>query len=161
MNPPEETLVKSLQSQLQPILPDDTMAEAGRKALLGDFVQMLAHEAGSRSGEDIEDVHDMRVATRRMRSTLLLLADHYKPKAVKPYQRQLRKIAQTLGAVRDLDVLIGNVSGFRDTLDDEHRDDLQPVLDELDDERMSARHDLIRMLDKKSYKRFVEITADF
>ena len=42
-----------LQTFIQPIDPQDTMAEAGRKVLLHDFIKMLEHEAGSRSGEDI------------------------------------------------------------------------------------------------------------
>ncbi len=161
MNPQHEALVETLKNQVQPVSPDDTMAEAGRKALLGDLITMLENEAGSRSGEDIENVHDMRVATRRMRSTLRLLAEYYKAKAIQPYQRQLRKFARSLGAVRDLDVLIKNVKDFSDTLDEDKHDDLQPVLDALEEERASARHDLIRALDKKSYKRFVEDYSTF
>ncbi len=156
MNPQPETFIEALQNQLQPVEPGDTMAEAGRKALLSDLIKMLQHEAGSRSGEDIEDVHDMRVATRRMRSTLRLLGDYFKPKAIKPFQRQLRKIAQVLGAVRDLDVLIKNVSDFQATLDDDHRADLDSVVAMLEADRTIARRDLIRMLNKKSFQRFVE-----
>lgn len=161
MNPEPETQLEALQSQVQPIEPGDTMAEAGRKALLSDLVKMLEHEAGSRSGEDIEDVHDMRVATRRMRSTLRLLANHFKPKAIKPIQSQLRKIAQALGAVRDLDVLIQNVKDYQETLDENHRTDLEPVITLLDEERTEARHDLIRTLNKKSYQRFIEDYSAF
>ncbi len=161
MNPQPETLIEALQNQLQPVEPGDTMAEAGRKALLGDLVRMLQHEAGSRTGEDIEDVHDMRVATRRMRSTLRLLATHFKPKAIKPIQRQLRKLALVLGAVRDLDVLIKNVSDYQATLDEDHRADLEPVIVLLEIERSKARHDLIRTLDKKNYQRFIDEYSAF
>src|SRR5688572_21869623 len=95
-----------LESQVQSVSPQDTMAEAGRKVLLADFIKMLKHEAGARTGEDIEDVHDMRVATRRMRSALRLFESYFKPKWVDAYSRRLRKIARALGVVRDLDVLI-------------------------------------------------------
>ena len=161
MNPEPETQLEALQTQVQPIEPGDTMAEAGRKALLGDLVKMLEHEAGSRSGEDIEDVHDMRVATRRMRSTLRLLGEYFKPKAIKPIQRQLRKLAGVLGAVRDLDVLIKNVKDYQATLDEDHRADLEPVIALLEQERLEARHDLIRTLNKKSYQRFIEDYSAF
>lgn len=110
-----ETL-ENLKAHLRAIEPNDTMTEAGRKALLADFVAMLDHEAGSRSGEDSEDVHDMRVATRRMRSGFRLLEDYFKPKAIYPFQRRLRKVARALGAVRDLDVMSADLRKYIDTL---------------------------------------------
>jgi CHAD domain-containing protein len=161
MPPVQEEVIAGLQAQVQPVLPEDTMAEAGRKVLLDQFVKMLHHENGSRSGEDIEDVHDMRVATRRMRSALRLLEDYYKPKLVRVYRRQLRKIARALGAVRDLDVLIADVKQFQTTLGDTQKADIQVVIDRLDEERTHLRNDLVRVLDKGDYRRFVEDFSDF
>ncbi len=156
MSEPSEPMIDTLQAQIQPVEPLDTMAEAGRKALLNDFVKMLSHEAGSRLGEDPEEVHDMRVSLRRMRSTLRLLANYYKPKAIEPYLSEMRKIARVLGAVRDLDVMIGNLSAYRAALDPTAAAAFQPVLDELDKRRSGARKDLLRLLDKGSYRRFVK-----
>ena len=68
--------------------------------------RMKRHEAGSRTGEDIESVHQMRVAIRRMRSLFRLVGAYYKPKTVDKYSRDLRRIARALGNIRDLDVLI-------------------------------------------------------
>jgi len=48
------------------------MSEAGRKVLRTHFARMLANEAGTRLGEDIEELHDMRVATRRLRAVLFV-----------------------------------------------------------------------------------------
>ena len=151
-----EELLQTLTSQVQPVQPDDTMAEAGRKALLPEFLKVLKHEAGSRTGADIEDVHDMRVATRRIRSTLRLLDPYYKPKAIEPFNRQLRKTARALGVVRDLDVMINNLQKFAASLPAEHAVALQPVLARLDEERTAARADLNKALDKKSYRRFLK-----
>lgn len=152
---PTVDLMEVLKAQMQPILPNDTMAEAGRKALLPDFVDMLKHEAGSRTGTDMEDVHDMRVATRRMRSIMQLLSTYYKPKSLRVHSRSLRKIARSLGAVRDLDVLIDNVQTFQSTLGDADQMPLQPIIERLDGERQYARHELIRSLDKGDTRRFL------
>ena len=54
--------------QIIGISPDDTLAEAGKKVWLYYFAEMLCHESGTILGENIEELHDMRVATRRMRS---------------------------------------------------------------------------------------------
>lgn len=156
-----DELITALTPQIQPIKPDDTMAEAGRKALLPELIKMLKHEAGSRTGEDIEDVHDMRVSIRRIRSTLRLLNAYYKPKAIDPYNRQLRRVARALGAVRDLDVMIDNLTKFEAELPEERRAALQPVFDKLNSERKTARHDLNRLFDKGSYRRFLTDFGQF
>ncbi len=150
-----------LKSQVQVVEPEDTMAEATRKALLPDFLSMLDHEAGSRTGEDIEDVHDMRVATRRMRSALQLLSDYFKPKPVREHTQSLRKIARSLGEVRDLDVLILDLQTFQQTMDEDGKLGLQTVIDRLDGERSFARYHLTRMLDKNAYRRFTDEYAKF
>src|SRR5262245_29152747 len=103
-----EERIADLETHRAAVSPTDTMGEAGRKVLLTEFIHVLQHEAGSRSGEDIEDVHDMRVAIRRMRSAFQLFKPYYKAKDVRPYRRGLRRIGWALGDVRDLDVLIDN-----------------------------------------------------
>ncbi len=158
---PTMSRTDELKSQVKEVQPDDTMAEATRKALLPDFLDMLDHEAGSRTGDDIEDVHDMRVATRRMRSALQLLSDYFKPKTVREHTRSLRRIARSLGAVRDLDVLILDLQEFQKSLDDEGQAAFQSIIERLDGERSYARHHLIRLLDKNAYRRFTEDYAKF
>jgi CHAD domain-containing protein len=175
-----------LESQVQSVSPQDTMAEAGRKVLLADFIKMLKHEAGARTGDDLEDVHDMRVATRRMRSALRLFESYFKPKWIDAYSRRLRKIARALGVVRDLDVLIQSVEQYgallelpkrashkklsdeekaeRDaakTLADEQQTALATALESLKTRRDEARADLIDVLDSKSYRRFAQEFGEF
>lgn len=143
-----------LKAHLRAVQPDDLMAEAGRKVLLAQFIIMLKHEAGSRTGEDIEDVHDMRVAIRRMRSALRLLSPYYKAKIVRAYNSHLRTIARALGAVRDLDVLLVDLQRHADAHDDTAR--LQPLFEMIEEDIRSRRQDLNRALDKNSYAQFIE-----
>ncbi|MEO8395281.1 MAG: CHAD domain-containing protein [Chloroflexota bacterium] len=157
----EPSQTESLQAHVLPIDPQDLMAEAGRKALLNDFIKTLSHEAGSRVGEDPEEVHDMRVSVRRMRSTLRLLGAYYKPKSIDPYLSEMRKIAETLGAVRDLDVMIAELQAYQEKLDETGKADLQPALDQMDKDRSKARKELIRLLDKGAYRRFVKDFSAF
>jgi CHAD domain-containing protein len=146
-----------LESHVQTITPTDTMAEAGRKLLLKDYIAMLDHEAGSRTGEDIEDVHDMRVATRRMRSALRLLEPYYKSKPIRTFRTQLSKVADALGEVRDLDVLIHDLEKYGD----KNELSLAAAIGLLDAERVEARHNLNRALDRRDYARFVEAFRHF
>jgi CHAD domain-containing protein len=161
-----DALIDALKTNVQPLSADDSMSEAGRKLMLREFVTMLKHEAGSRAGGDIEDVHDMRVATRRMRSALRLLDHYYKPKATKSFNRKLRRVARALGGVRDLDVMIVAFEKYGRSLptDDTaavNQAALTRVIAAMDAERQLARLELIHALDRGEYRRFVDDFAAF
>jgi CHAD domain-containing protein len=157
----EPTLIERLKAGDQPVLADDAIAEAGRKVLLRQFTTMLKHEAGSRTGADIEDVHDMRVATRRMRSTMRLIEPYFKPKRIRAYNAMLRRIAAALGAVRDLDVLIEDLTRYMSDGQHENAAALAEVVALLDSRRTPARAALNLLFDKGQYRRFTEDFAAF
>ena len=88
---------------------DDTLAVAARKVLGQQTVKMRANIAGTIEGEDPEYLHDLRVATRRLRSALRLFAGVLGPRRSDALRRDLGWMAQHLGTVRDLDVFILNL----------------------------------------------------
>ena len=133
--------------------PDDPMAEAGRKALHFHFERMLANEPGVRANEDIEFVHDMRVATRRMRSAFRVFGDFFTSKTTKPHRDDLRSVAGALGDVRDLDVFREKTVAYQQ----DHPDaGFSPLYEEWDGWYEDARERLIKHLDSKSFARFVK-----
>lgn len=138
--------------------PEDPMAEAGRKALFFHFERMLYNEPISRRGEDIEGVHDMRVATRRMRSALRLFGPFFDEKAIDPFRKELRLIADALGAVRDLDVFKEKAEHFMAAHPEA---DLTPLLDGWEQRYAKARRKLIATLDKGRFDRFVKRFHEF
>ena len=152
---PEERIAYLKDTQ-QNIQRTDVMAEAGRKVLLADWITMLEYEAGSRIGEDIEAVHDMRVAIRRMRSLLRLLNPYLQAHKIKPFRRGLRQIGFSLGVVRDLDVLLQNLHTYQLTQETEQQVVLQEVIEKLKQQRANARVQLIALLDSKFYRRFIK-----
>jgi CHAD domain-containing protein len=131
------------------------MAEAGRKIFAQQVRHMKNHEAGSRTGEDIESVHQMRVAIRRMRSLFNLIDAHYRPKTVAKYERGLRDIARALGVIRDLDVLILDLQEFQASLPPESQRAMAQVVSTLDDRRSACRIRLNQLFDSKRYARFL------
>ena len=137
------------------ILLRDPMAEAGRKLLAAQLDRMLRHEAGSRTGENIESVHQMRVAIRRMRSLFMLIGATYKPKTVNKFSRGLRRIARALGNIRDLDVLIHDLKAFRQSLPEGEQAMLDQVVKRLDSRRSGHREQLNALFDSKYYARFL------
>jgi CHAD domain-containing protein len=134
----------------------DPLAEAGRKILRFHFARMLEREAGTRGGEDIEDLHRMRVATRRMRAAWRLFGDAYRPKAERRYVRELRTVASSLGAVRDLDVLLENLAAYVAAHPAEEGEALKPLAAAWQEQREAARRAMVSMLDSSAYRRFVD-----
>ncbi len=135
---------------------DDPVAEAGRKVLRFHLARMLAAEAGTRSGENPEDLHKMRVATRRMRAAWRVFGDGFRRGRVRRSVGGLRTLAGNLGGVRDLDVLIDLLEAHAAGLDPAARDALRPLVDAWRAERDRARTALLRYLDSAAYRKFVE-----
>lgn len=156
----EKRMVR-LEAQLSPVNGEDTAAQAGRKVLLGNFIKMMAQEEGSRQGDDIEHVHDMRVAIRRMRSVINIFGNYYKPKAFDAYVKGLRKTARRLGTVRDLDVMIDDLSRYKSEQDEANQAAVQGLIDALDEKRTEARKKLIIWFDSKDYSAFLKAFSQF
>ncbi len=135
---------------------DDAFAEAGRKVLRFHLARMLVTEPGTRSGEDPEDLHKMRVATRRMRAAWRVFGDGFRRGRVRRSVGGLRTLAGDLGAVRDLDVLIDGLDAYLGRLGPTERVALQPLADAWRAERDRARTTLVRYLDSGAYRRFVD-----
>ena len=130
------------------------MAEAGRKVMGYHFAQMLLHEAGTRLGEDIEELHDMRVATRRMRAAFEVFGEAFDRKAVKTHLKGLRATGRALGRVRDLDVFMEKAQQYLESVPQEERSGLDPLLSLWELERQEDREKMLAYLDSEEYSTF-------
>lgn len=140
---------------------DDHVAEAGRKVMRFHLARMIAREAGVRSGHDLEDVHGMRVATRRQRAAWRVFGEAFRPGRTKRYRSGLRDVAARLGAVRDLDVLVEAADAYRADLPVTEQRAMEPLLADWRAHRDDARVLLIRELDSDGYRRWLDDYRDF
>jgi CHAD domain-containing protein len=138
------------------------MSKAGRKIVHYHFARMLSHEAGARAGTDLEELHDMRVATRRLRATLRVFAPYYTKRTVRDHVKRLKQAARLLGAVRDLDVALLKAQSYLASLPPGREHDLDPLLEAWRGRRDQARQQMLRYMDgakyvdlKESFGRFV------
>jgi CHAD domain-containing protein len=88
---------------------DDLLPLAARKIVGQQTLKMRMNVHGALEDLDPEYLHDLRVATRRLRSALRLLGGVVGPKRCDTLRAELGWIGQILGAVRDLDVFIWNL----------------------------------------------------
>ena len=88
------------------------MAVAAKKILLGRLYEMEEAEPGVLLERDIKDVHNMRVALRKMRSANLIFKDFLEPVKLAEMEAGIRKTLSRLGELRDLDVILEKADGW-------------------------------------------------
>ncbi len=143
------------------VLAEDHVAEAGRKVMRFHLARMLEREPGVRTGANLEDVHKMRVATRRQRAAWRVFREAYKQGRTKAHRDGLRDVARRLGAVRDLDVQLEGTDAYRADHPATEQRALEPLLASWRQHRDDARALLIKELDSPGYQRFLDDYLDF
>lgn len=141
--------------------PTQSLSEAGRIVFAYHFHSFLKHETGVRAGDDIEAVHDMRVATRRMRATLRIFERGFSPQTLKFLHENLREATRMLGAVRDLEVFITKFLAYQQTLPLDEQAGLAPLVEHCYLQHEHARTKMLAYLDSKAYEKFKAKTANF
>jgi len=109
--------------------------------------KIIQHLPGTIKGEDPEELHDMRVATRRLRATMLVFHACFPGYTFAFLYRRVSDLTKALGSVRDMDVQREAVIRRRDALPEELRPDVDRWLDGLGVEREEARARMIEELE--------------
>lgn len=135
------------------IAPNDTIGQVALATLRRHFTRLLTKEPGTRLGDDIEELHDMRVASRRLRAAVALFGEFLPAEAAR-LRPELAWVGQTIGAVRDLDVQIADFDDAATDLPDSEREALARLLAVLVEERARARAEMLQALDSPRYERF-------
>jgi CHAD domain-containing protein len=94
------------------LLSDDMMAKAAEKIFKAQFHEVEKTESGVISAKDIEDVHDIRVALRKIRSANLIFANFLDPKWLEKTEQNVKQMLSFFGAIRDLDVLLEKTDAY-------------------------------------------------
>ncbi|MCC6443916.1 MAG: CHAD domain-containing protein [Armatimonadetes bacterium] len=140
---------------------EDSMVSAGKVTMSFHFNRILRHEPGTRAGEDIEALHDMRVATRRLRAAFRVFSRTFKKEAVGGLLEDVRWLGGGLGTVRDLDVLLEFLEGYRREAPQEDMPGLDALIADRRAERGSRRMEMLALLDSERYEQFKADFQDF
>lgn len=130
-------------------------AEYGFAWLRRQWAEFLHHEPGTRLGEDIEALHQMRVATRRLRATIALFRGVL-PARLEVLRDELQWAGHELGAVRDLDVQIEHMHGLQAGVPPEEAAALAPLVAILEEQRAAERQLLTELLDSARFEALVQ-----
>jgi CHAD domain-containing protein len=115
--------------------------------------EVFEHSAGVLDLGDIEPVHDMRVATRRLRAALEVFAPCFPRKRHRKALRRVKGLADALGARRDLDVEIELLEGLAGEVATRDRDALAALIEDLQARQRQANNDLAPFVAPKRLKK--------
>jgi Ppx/GppA phosphatase family/CHAD domain len=133
--------------------------DSGKRMLAERIDKLLDWPDEILHNEDIEAVHKMRVATRRLRATLDAFKMCCEPKEFKKTYRHIKKIADLLGEARDTDVMLQGLHCKLEEAPSEERSGIQWLIQRLKAYRQQIQQDLqvyFTRLDEQALRKQVE-----
>lgn len=141
--------------------PGMSFCQAGRAVMGFHFYRLLANEPGTVRGDDPEPIHDMRVATRRLRAALRAFRPAFGKRALERYVEDVRWLGDMLGKTRDLDVFVEWLEAYEQAADPDLRPYVRRVLQDRKNARARERSALLTALNSPRYQEFSHAFSDF
>lgn len=127
---------------------DSAVCVFGAGVLLNHLQALQREVEGVRQARDIEFIHRMRVASRRLRSALELFCDCIPVKRYARWESQVRAITRALGDARDTDVQIELLTRFLASLEHpDFRPGIRRLLLRLNQRRTGLQANVLTALD--------------
>ena len=126
--------------------PDTEFREAAARAVEKRTNEVFVFQQGVLDMSDIERVHDMRVATRRLRAVMEVFAPCFPKKPHRKALRDVKRLADALGERRDPDVHIEALERIAGRLTAEDRPGIESLEEELRASQTAANEALAQML---------------
>lgn len=102
--------------------------DAAGRVILTRWREMMSYRDGTLLGEDIEELHAMRVSSRRLRAAMDAFDAAFPRTSFRPLLRQVKEITDVLGAARDLDVAVERLTATLATMDADERPGLEGLI---------------------------------
>jgi len=112
------------------------------------IARMATYTRAVRRGNDPDAVHDMRVASRRLRAALSVFEGAFDTPAYAKLEREIRLVTRALSRARDLDVMIGGLQRDAAALPGSQRGAVGDLIRELSADRRNAQGEVVAALDR-------------
>ncbi len=140
-------------TESKPDSQQETTAQLAQRIFAEQCAAILTQEPGVRLGE-VEAIHDMRVATRRLRVTLINFSACWTKAERQQLKFWLQRLAGALGEVRDLDVLMDALKPRQMQLSAAERPLLVNLVERLRNQRKRRFQALLLFLASATYLSF-------
>jgi CHAD domain-containing protein len=138
--------------------PQTRFGDAAASTVEVRAAEVFVHAEGVLDVSEIERVHDMRVATRRLRAALEVFAACFPSKEHGRALKEVKRLADALGERRDPDVAIEELEGISAELGGARG--LSTLIEELRGEQERGNARLAAALDRILDQRLAELLAD-
>jgi CHAD domain-containing protein len=129
-------------------IPSDVPWLAGARIVRRRADELFAHGEGVLDTSDIERVHDMRVASRRLRAVLEIFEPVFPKGDFKTVLRDVKALADALGERRDPDVHIEALQAFSKALAAANKPGVELLLEDLRARQSQANEALAAALER-------------
>ena len=110
--------------------------------------ELIEHSENVLDMSDIEGVHAMRVATRRLRAAIEIFRPCFPKDEGKRVLREVKALADALGERRDRDVAIDALEGFAASIAAPDRPGIRSLTDRFRSEQQQANVDLVPFVER-------------
>ena len=131
---------------------DTRFREAAARAAEVRTRELFAQSEGVLDLDQIERVHDMRVASRRLRAVLEIFAPCFPKRQLRSALQDVKQIADSLGERRDPDVAVASLEQLGTSLTSDDAPGLDSLIAELNSERRNANERLATRLDEAQHE---------
>lgn len=131
----------------------ESVEQLARQVFTDFHRTVVFHESGSLAG-NVESVHDMRVAVRRLRVALSNFAVCVAKEDRKRLRSSLENLADALGGVRDMDVMIASLKTSLSPRPDQEKSVISALISRLRARRRSRLRSLMNYLGGEEYAGF-------
>ena len=135
---------------------DASFREAAASAVEVRAEEVFSFRDRALDTNDIEGVHDMRVATRRLRAVMEIFAVCFPTGQHRRALKEVKNLADVLGERRDPDVMIDGLEGIARKLGSADRSGIRHLEETLREEQAGANERLSALLDRIERERLRE-----
>ncbi|NIR49185.1 CHAD domain-containing protein [candidate division KSB1 bacterium] len=141
-------------SKLNIQLTPEMTGRAAAQRILNFLLNVIKqNEWGIQADIDTEFLHDFRVAIRRTRSALSQIKGVYPKDVTKRFRQDFKSLGKLTNRLRDLDVHLLKKSEYQDMLPESLRPGLEPIFQNLQEERKREHRKFVRAINAESYKK--------
>jgi len=134
------------------MLKDNDIRGFARDTALHFIAALFDNAGGAKTTEDIEALHDMRVASRRLRETFKLFGLFYPAKKLKKASSSVKKITRLLGMPREMDVNVSLLQAYKTKISPPVQATHEYLLEIFEFEQARLRRKMLKAFDKINLK---------
>ena len=131
------------------------LRDAAGRVILTRWREMMSYRDGTLAGDDIEELHAMRVSSRRLRAAMDAFEGAFPRDSFRPLLRQVKEITDVLGDARDLDVAVERLLDVLPGLREDERPGIEGLIARYREERAAEEPKiaaLMRRVEKDDFE---------